>query len=221
MRDWPLEPYPRYGYCAEIDGRIVASIFTIFSRVEGRVFCQLIHWASSVPVLLGHMLAKRALSHPDVTYLVQAHTPDVEAMLRAQRYERFSSGRHVAPFVPGLKTGTIVQNAGPLLNKHRAWNCLSFTCDDAPFIFLPRRVRGIRFARLIYCRSLDELRSQWRALSRHLLARGYLFCQIDSDGPVEGIAGRFVAGWPKYWQGAGPEPRAECLPYSARVLFDN
>ena len=216
-----LAGYPRYGYCAALGDQIIGSIFTLWSKVDGELRCQHVHWATEEGFLgLGYMLAGRALSHPFTTYIVQAHTPDVEELLMAQGYRRFSCGRHVAPFVHFLKVGKISEATDRLSLAHRELGCIALNCNDASYVFLPRKNWCVPFLRLVYCPSLDQLVRHWPMLSRHLGLRGWPFCQIDSNGPIAGIAGRFVKGWPKYWRGHAP-PRPEIMAYSARVLWHN
>jgi hypothetical protein len=183
------------------------------------------------------MLAAYALRHKEVTYIVAA-CKDVIPLLEAQGYRKFSSGRIMACPVLSFKlSGADVDIVSPedpravlpkhdaeMLVNHAALGCISLVCNfkgnSFPFVFLPRRRAGvIRFARLIYCRELDDLVRFCRPLGRFLLRFGYPLIVIDANGPIRGIPGIYFDDFPKYIK--GPDwLRVEDVAYSTRVIFD-
>jgi hypothetical protein len=110
-----------------------------------------------------------------------------------------------------------------LLLDHAGWGCLSVVCTSegqrAPFVFARRRRSGvIPFAYLLYCRDLDSFVRHAGPVGRFLAMRGMPLAVIDTDGPLQGIPGRYRRGYPKYYK--GPDlPRPEDLAYTERAVF--
>lgn len=73
-----------------------------------------------------------------------------------------------------------------LLADHAAMGLVTATLGEAtgtvhPLIFMPTTLRGVPGARLIYCRSLSTVGRERGAIARFLLARGYLFLEIEAN----------------------------------------
>jgi hypothetical protein len=239
-----LAGFPKYGFLLEVDGRVVGTIFTIFSTVmigpTQRTRCYLSSWYVE-PAFRGWatILAKRALSFKDVTYLNVTPTEDVRSLLRAQGYALFSEGRFAfAPALAGTSEAAKVAlfSAGPphadgleafeveLLSRHADYGCISLTCATAnarhPFVFQKGyRARIIPVARLVYCRDIEDVQRFAGLLGRFLLARGYAIVLLDTDQPIRGLVGIHSKKYPMFFKGPD-RPRLGDLAYSPRVIFD-
>jgi hypothetical protein len=241
----PPAGYPKYGYLLENGASLIGSIFTIFAGLgpspQKQMRCNIVHWCIADGFRsYGSMLAARAMSHKEVTYIVSAYLTDLIPILEAQGYTKFCSGRFAAvpilsPWKSGASANIVDARNGDLklpaderqlLQDHAALGCISLVCSagasNVPFIFLPRRRAGVmRFVRLVYCRELDDFIRFAQPLGRYLLRRGFPLVLIDANGPIAGLVGRYLETFPKkYFKGPYP-PRTDEIAYSTRVLFDN
>jgi hypothetical protein len=95
------------------------------------------------------------------------------------------------------------------------------TSDGAhPFVFMLRWTKAvIPCAQLIYCRHIRDFVRLAQPIGRYLAVRGRPLVIIDSNGPIPGLIGKYVAGKaPKYFK--GPErPHLGDLAYTETVLF--
>lgn len=238
----PPAGLPRFGYVLERAGEAVGVLLLIASEAmqDGRPVrrCNV----SSLYVepefrLYGSLLVRQALRHREVTYMNVSPAPETWALLAAQGYQRYVSGRTVAmPLLARAGAGR-VSAAGPellagpdlpeweaaLLREHAGWDCLILVCmapgGRVPFVFGLRRRRGILpFVYLVYCRGLDSVSAYARPLGRYLARRGIAFVVADADARLPGMPGWFQDGYPKYFKGGEP-PRPGDLAYTERAMF--
>lgn len=136
----------------------------------------------------------------------------VPALARSQR------GVHVTETVADLPAWEAA-----LLQDHKGYGCLSLVCRSSdgasPFVFGQRGRRGVKSARLTYCRSQDEFVKYAGALGRYLARRRFLLLSLNAEAPIPGLSGVYRAGSPKYYKGAN-RPRLCDEAYSDRALFD-
>jgi hypothetical protein len=186
----------------------------------------------------GALLAAQALKRKDVTYVdisPLAHTFD---MLAAQGFTRYCEGLFIA--VPALKLSSpkvrvsvVTADLRPdhdltageidLLLRHALHGHISLvvTLGDRrfPFVFEPtKKYHVVRFAYLVYSRSVDDFVRVAGPLGRFLARHGYAFVGIDANGPVPGLVGRFAKATPKYFKGPD-RPRLGDVAFSERVVL--
>jgi hypothetical protein len=240
----PTPPgYPKYGYLMETAGAPVGVILLIFSVVANDrktgVRCSVSSWYVD-PAYRGFatMLTSYALRNNGATYVDITPDPRTWPILKAQGWQQFCAGRFLS--VPTLSGGSgdaevrrttacarldhlLPAAEADLLRHHAEYGCISAVCisegEVAPFIFLPLRlVRMIPSAYLAYCRSIDEFVRFARPLGRFLARSGIFFVELDSNGPIAGLVGRYVGGFPKFYRGPD-RPALGDIAYSERVMF--
>jgi hypothetical protein len=245
LRAHPTPPgLPEYGYLLESGGAPVGAILLIFSAppngVEGTIRGNVSSWYVE-PAFRGYaaLLVAQALKQTGVTYVNVTPIKHTWPILAAQGYARYCNGTFLA--VPALKFSSggarvepVDAEADPgapfapfertLLLDHAGYGCIgcwAVTPARAhPFVFRPFAVKGIEVAaQLIYCRSVDDFVRFAGPLGRFLLARGKPLVVLDADGPVAGLAGKFLAGKrPRFFK--GPErPRCGDLAYTEIAMF--
>jgi hypothetical protein len=225
---------PRFGYVLDDNGILVGVILTLFSAVEHRgtrsLRCGLAGWYVE-PAFRGYAvrLHLAAMARKDATCISTTAAPRVRPILEAMGFRRYTSGQYFAlPFLGGGEEGvtirdvrideTIPDDLAPdrkLITEHLGHGCRVVVCRAAdgahPFILRRYRRWGGRIplplVRLVHCRDVGELARFGSALGRHLLRRGILGITIDSNGPIEGLAGVYAsrglfAESPKFYRGA-------------------
>jgi len=223
----PPRGLPRYGYLMERCGEAVGSILTIFATVRSGdtqiVRCNPCAWYVEKPYrAFAGLLFAKALMHEDVTYLDISPAPDVEPIIEALGFSRYCNGSFVAVPLFNVLSGqagarildarqrpSIKFDAGDqdLLLAHADQDCISLWCETAsgayPFVFRKRLARGfLPCAHLIYCRGLEDFVRFAGPIGRYLAVRGGLFVVIGSNGPVPGLAGKYLPGiLPRYFKG--------------------
>jgi hypothetical protein len=235
---------PKYGYLLESGGDIVGVILLIFSSIPGEAAaimrCNVSSWYVE-PAFRGHasLLISQAIKFKDVTYVNVSPALHTRSIVEAQGFSRYSDGQFVAaPALsmnrPAGAANVIDVDTPPdapfdrseleLLQAHKAHGCLSLWCvtsDGAhPFVFMPRRTKGvIPCAQLIYCRHIRDFVRLAQPIGRYLAVRGRPLIIIDSNGPIPGLIGKYVADKaPRYFK--GPErPHLGDLAYTETVLF--
>jgi hypothetical protein len=234
---------PRYGYLLECGGVPVGVLLLIFSSLivggAPRLRCNVSSWYVE-PEFRGYaaLLASYAVRYRDVTYSNISASPHTWPILQAQGYTRFSSGLYAA--IPALRLSSPPCRIDPvgsmnrretdlqsfeidLLLSHARYGCISLICRSGrswhPFIFRRRLMLGfLPVAHLIYCRDLTDFVRFAGPLGRYLLRRGIPLIDIDSNGPIEGLIGRYRAGRAKFSK--GPEgTRLGDLAYSEFAMF--
>jgi hypothetical protein len=110
-----------------------------------------------------------------------------------------------------------------LLVDHARYGCLSLWCKTTersyPFVFRPRAYKGIPYAQLVYCRSLDQLIRACGTIGRFLIARGLPLVAVDADGPIRGLVGKyFDLRATRYFRGPD-RPRLGDLAYTETAMF--
>ena len=234
--------FPKYGYLLESSGKVVGVILMIHSAVPGdtgsAVKCNIAGWCvESAFSSYALMLHNRAIKRKDVTY-INVPGQNIQAVVEAMGFTRYCDGQYMAiPMLErsnGLHVDVLSADAPPavkhdpydyeLLQQHSQFGCMSFWCATAdqayPFVFLPVNVRGfIPCARLIYCRSIDDLVRFARPIGRYLLKQKRIFVLIDANGPIAGLRGRYFANSrPKYFKGP-MRPRLGDLSYTNLSMF--
>lgn len=234
--------FPKYGYLLESDGVPVGVLLLIYSAVPGpagQIRCSVSNWYVE-PAFRGYaaMLVSHALTHRGVTYTNVTPTPHTWPILEAQGYARYCQGIMVS--VPALslrsarcRVEMVTPDMAPddglasserdLLLAHTNYDCFSLVCRTGdgsyPFIFTPRRKTAmLPFVHLAYCRDRADFIRFARPLGRFLMRRGIALVLVDSDGPIPGIAGKYVGNRPKYFKGPD-RPRLGDLVYSEIAMF--
>jgi hypothetical protein len=234
---------PKYGYLLE-SNRIVGVILQIFSSLRdgeaSRVRCNVSSWYVE-PEFRSYasLLAARALSHQNVTYLNITPAPNTLQMLKIRGYSQYSNGIFVA--APALQRRSAVADVRvanatayrrahahhfdhDLLMDHAKYGCISLWCETAgrayPFVFRPRVVkRVIPSVQLIYCHDIDDFVRFAGPVGRFLAFQGRPLVLIDSNGPIAGLIGKYLdAKMPKYFKGAN-RPRLGDLAYTESAMF--
>jgi hypothetical protein len=234
---------PKYGYLLESD-RVVGVILQIFSSLRGGdtspIRCNVSSWYVEPPFrIYANLLAAKALSHQNVTYLNITPAPHTLPLLEAQGYSQYSKGIFVAAPALQLRSRTedvrvaraeahvpahAEQFEHELLLEHAKYGCMSLWCETAerayPFVFRPRVLKGVAaFAQLVYCRDVDDFVRFAGPVGRFLALRGRPFVLIDSNGPIPGLVGKYLNGkMQKYFKGPAP-PRLGDLAYTEAAMF--
>ncbi len=233
---------PRFGYILQAEGSIVGVILLIFTLLRTGsvpfVRCNLSSWYVEEPFrLYAPLLISRALRHGEATYFNLTAVPHTFPILHAQGFHRYCEGRFLA--IPALSRGpagaTVEAFAAgsdrdglsdaevKILETHAEYGCVSVVCRHAgqavPLVFAPRRKLGIGgMALLAYCRDVADFVRFAGPVGRFLFQRGLFAVAVDSDGPIDGLIGRFAANKPKFFR--GPErPRPGDMVYSERTMF--
>jgi len=237
---------PKYGYLLEADNRQIGVLLVICSRMpvgaQTRCRVNIASWyVESQYRSYAPMLTSRAHAHRDVTYLQLTPAPHVLPIIAAQGYRPYAEGTFAAaallcPPVRGARVRAVsddLQDAHDmsraecdLLLDHQRYGCISVVCTLGerrhPFVFARRwRPTGLGrwpYARLIYCRGLDEFARFAGPLGRFLALRGMFLVGFDANAPLQGVPGRFLPGGPKFFK--GPDmPRLGDISYTELSMF--
>jgi hypothetical protein len=237
------ESYPKYGYLLEVNNVAVGLLLLICSTIpaagELKVRCNTSCW-TVWPAFqaYGTLLVAQALKHKEATYINISPLPHTFKLMAAQGYKRYCEGRFSAlaaliPRFPGVEIAEVSDGTEPgedlsvdeitLLLEHVDYGCISLVVTAEgrryPFVFEPtRRYRYIRVAYLTYCRSVDDFVRLAGPLGRYLARLGYLWVDLDANGPLTGLIGHYWKTTPKYYRGSEP-PRLGDLAYSERVVI--
>jgi hypothetical protein len=235
---------PKIGYLLQSKEAVVGVILMISSTVARNgisiVRCNL----SSLHIEPAYrayspLLTAQALKHKGVTYVNVSARPATWPLVEAQGFTRYSKGVFIA--IPALSRGNaparlrrirpgmalandIDRQEGALLSEHAGFGCLSIVCRAAdgahPFVFARRDLKGLLpSVQLVYCRSIEDFVRHGRRIGWYLAARGICCVQIDANGPIAGLRGRFFSGrMPKFVRG-GNAPRQGDLAYTNIALF--
>jgi hypothetical protein len=242
LRTRPVPPdMPRYGYLLDNDGAAVGAILLIFAPIPGgdAIRANVSSWYVE-PAFRGYapLLVSQALKLKQITYLNISAVPHTWPILEAQGYQRYTNGIFAA--LPALRRTTdrgvrlVPANREPgapfapfereLLAAHAGYGCVSFWCATperaVPFVFRPRIVKSvIPCAQLIYCADVADVARFAGPIGRHLALRGLPFIVIDANGPIAGLAGRYLDGtMPKFFRGP-VRPRLGDLAFTETALF--
>ncbi len=230
FRRWlaDLANWPRFGHLLEADGRVVGAILEIVhaSPLDGAPppRCNFSSWCVD-PHYRGFALAlpKRAFADKTMTYLNLTPTAHTLRVIEALRFSCFAAGAMLAtplisPGAPGARLIRFDREA-PEGRALSAWeramledharlglDALIGVLDGAatPFVLkiwpLWRRLPPA--AELIYARSESDVAAFARALGRHCQKKGRWRLIVGANGPIDGLAGRFRAGYhPRYVRG--------------------
>ena len=224
---------PKYGYVLENDGSLVGLLLLIHSSVENNIRC----YTSGFYVepefrSYGPFLDAVATVRKDVTYINVTALAQTRQLMEPLGFVPYVQGSFI--FVPalcraqrGVRVTEIVEDLptreAKLLQDHTGYGCLSLVCltpDGAhPFVFAQRKRRGVKLARLTYCRNQEEFVKFAGSLGRYLARRRFVLASLNADQPISGLSGVYRGGWPKYYKGSN-RPRLYDEAYSDRVLFD-
>jgi len=235
--------FPKYGYLLEWGDTLIGVSLVIYSSIlvngETRIRCNNSSWYVE-PEFRSYasMLASHGRGHKNVTYFNV--TPDRHTLpiLEAKGYVRYCNGRFAAlpAFCAQAARAQVRLVTAPehadhnlhpaeieLLSAHAGYGCISVICTSEdrtyPFVFVPRRKFGfIPYVRLIYCRDLSDFVRFAQPLGRFLARRHFFLVVVDSNGPIRGLVGGYLAGRPKYFKGPD-QPRLGDLAYSELAMF--
>ena len=240
----PPPGMPQYGYLLETGEEIVGVILLVFSSIPGeagpQIRCNISSWYVE-PAFRGHasFLIAHATKRKDVTYVNISPALHTRRTITAQGFSCYTDGQFVA--IPALTThgprggAEVVEIDAALevpfddaerdlLVAHKSHGCIALWCVSGgqahPFVLLPRSVKGLLpGAQLIYCRHVRDFVRLAAPLGRYLLSRGRTFVIIDADGPIPGLAGRYVANKsPKYFKGPD-RPNFGDIAFTEAVMF--
>lgn len=244
LQQHPAPPgLPKYGYVLDDGGRLVGVVLLICTDVpshgSSHIRCNMSSWYVE-PAYRSYasILAQRAMRHKNVTFFNVSPAPHTWPILEAQGFRPFAAGRvlslpwlslspsrtHIEEIAAGTEADRDLEQAEiDLLLRHKAYGCLSVTCESGgqrhPFVFgLEPRRRYLYIANLMYCRDIADLVRFAGPLGRFLARRGYLFVEIQSNGPIPGLIGRYSNGRPKYRKG-GDQIHPGDVAYSERAIF--
>lgn len=234
---------PRFGYVLESHGSLAGALLMIFSErttagattVRGNG-CSLYvqpRFRSYAPLLIKH-----AESQKNVTYLNLTPARHTWPILEAQGHRRFANGRYVSIPIIGRSQSANLQiwEATPqacrdrrleafesdLLTVHATYGCICLLCESEntlrPFVFRPKRRRGVPIAHLIYCRDQNDLVWASASLGRYLATRGLPLVVTEANSPIAGLPGKYLETGPRYWKGTEP-PRLGDLAYTEIAMF--
>ena len=101
--------------------------------------------------------------------------------------------RCIVPLGDAEREGLSPEKAA-MMRDHQARGCLTFCLEGndrlLPFMFLPRRAKGIiPVAQLIYCERLSDFTDNSRAITLEILKRGYAALLVDASGQSRGSQG--------------------------------
>jgi hypothetical protein len=234
---------PRFGYLLEVDGQTVGALLLIChvatAQTPAMIRATLSAWYVDPPYRsYAPLLASRALSRPDVTYLNVTPARHTWPILEAQGFRRFCDRQFMAVAgirrgPPGTRIERVATDLIPgadlpapecdLLLDHARFGCICIACvtDDGrePFVFVRKRKYGcVPYAQLIYCRSVENFARFAAPLGRHLARLGLPAVFLDADRRLAGVAGRFSDTWPKFFKGPRA-PRLGDLSYTDSALF--
>lgn len=239
--------FPRYGYLLESDGVPVGVLLTIFSSLfvndkvndAINIRCNFSSWFVE-PEFRSYasLLVSRALKYKNVIYYNISPAQHTWPILEAQGYTPFSRGLFVAiPLlcrsVPGSHVQAVTSRISPgkdlpafeadLLVDHASYGCLSLICKSGterhPFVFrLSRKYHLVPRAHLIYCRDLTDFVQFAGAIGRYLGLRGIPIADIDSNGPIPELIGKYRDGRPKFFKGPR-QTRLGDLAYTELAMF--
>jgi len=233
---------PKYGYVLESNGVLVGIVLLITSSIQtggtSTIRCNISSWFVDPAYRANStFLISRALSRPDVTYVNISPAQNTLRTIEAQGFSRYSSGQFVAlpGFYPSAGETKIIEVGKlpdaplecferDLLLSHSSYGCLSLCCmttkGSYPFVFLPRTLKGVvPCVQLVYCRNVEDYVRLARPLGWYLASRGMPFVIIDSNGPVQGLWGKYSEDkMPKYFRGP-TRPRLGDLAYTEAPMF--
>ncbi|MGH6878105.1 MAG: acyl-CoA acyltransferase [Rhizomicrobium sp.] len=234
---------PRFGYMLECAGAPVGAILLIFAEDEESgartIRCNVSSWyVEPAWRAFAAMLVSSALRHKHVTYINLTPAPQTVAILKAQGYREFCTGKLLAfPVLARRLDGGRVDELRPshnvqcdlsdfdllVLRRHSAFGCISLVCNVGgktyPFVFSLRRWGPVPLAALlIYCREIDDFQLCAGALGRHLAGRGIFSVMLHANGPLRGVPGLFRHTTPTFYRGTAP-PRLGNLAWSECAMF--
>jgi hypothetical protein len=236
VREVP-EGFPRFGYMLDHEGTPVGVLLLIYTaRGDGggtSIRCNLSSWYVE-PAFRNYatMLTNIAQRHKHVTYVnispahwtwrtieAQGFRPycgglffSLTALSRPAKGMRVEVVQRGAHAVDGLSEADIA-----LLERHKAYGCLSLVCRAAdgrgfPFVLQPKRFRRIALPvmQLIYCADVVDYVACAGAIGRFLLQRGWLWVALDANGRMKDLVG-FYRGrrGRKYFKGPRRPPLAD------------
>jgi hypothetical protein len=234
--------YPKYGYLMEDKGAPVGAVVLIFAEVRSEtgpvIRCSIGGWCVDPEYRsYASLLVMKSLGRKEVTY-VNVPGPEIRRISEAQGFSPYARGQIAAiPLLtfrdPGatVLAGDQVPSAPfdpfdqEVLRTHAGYGCISLWCVTPerayPFVFHPRNVKGVfPCARLVYCRSVDDLVRFARPIGRYLAARGRFVVVLDANGPMPGLVGIYFEGSrPKYFKGPS-RPRVGDLAYTQLAMFE-
>jgi hypothetical protein len=232
--------FPKYGRILTCDGAIVGAIILIFSTVQSdgapTIRCHVTGWCVE-PEYRGYaaLFFAKDLKHRDVTYVnISAQwTAGTVPIIETQGFTKYCSGQFIA--VPALRfafgdsqvkvvTAHNIPNVPfeafdmDLLSAHTKYGCICLWCVTAdrayPFVFRPRLFkRTIPGVQLVYCRDIEHFTRFAGPIGRFLALRGRLVVRIDSNGPIEGLIGKFTENADSRFY-KGSKPRLGDLAYT-------
>lgn len=236
------EGFPKYGYLLEANDRIVGVILLIYNKIETStgptVRCSVSSWYLEPQFrIYATLLTSLAFKNKNVTYLNVSPANHVQKIIEAQGFSRYCRGALAAlPILARRASDARVLGGGmvpdapfepferQLILSHITYGCIGMWCVTRerayPFVFAPRIAKGVvPCAQLIYCRQIDDLVRFAGRIGWFLSLRGRPWVLIDSNGPIQGLVGRYFEDVaPKYFKGPD-RPRLGDLSYTEAGMF--
>ena len=217
----------------ENDGCIVGAIILIFSRLErdevSRIRCHITSWYVEPRYRpLAATFFARGIKHSGVTYVNTSARPAAIPIVRTEGFAMYAAGQFISfPLLSSFKWPirdkvqivefSSIPNAEfdhferKLLIDHAKFGCISLWCVTSgqayPFVFMERPLKGfIPGLQLVYCQDVASFARFARPLGLFLALRRKFVVRVDSNGPIPGLSGIYVAGMePRYFKGSKPQ----------------
>jgi hypothetical protein len=240
-----VDGFSKFGHCLEFGREIVGVLLQIYSKREMsgsvQIHCHLSSWCVDREYrIFAPALSLNATKRRDVTYINISPARHTRRGIEALGYRRYVLGEML--FIALLsrrvaKTSIVdfddrapVASLLPpeereLLREHRAMGRRAFVGlkDGLAFGFVssPSRVwKGkLGCEQFLYFRDSETLVQFAGAIGAYFLGKGRLLFLVDANAPIEGLAGRHLAGRsPRYYRGP-VAPRVGDLAYSELALL--
>ena len=218
VRTWTeAEALPGTGFVLDDGGSLVGCLLTLYGAGGHR--CNMSSWYVEEGYRrYGSMLVSVALRDRSLTYFNVSPERHTQPIIEAQGFRRYTKGVILAVPLLSLPGRAKVSRDLPpgfaadpdevrLVADHARLGCLTFWCLSegmaVPIVATRRVIAGrLPVAQVVYMpREVDWPRianAVGRALARH----GLFLLLLDAEGPIAGLAGRFLPGrMPKYVRG--------------------
>jgi hypothetical protein len=237
--------FSKYGHCLEIGGEIVGVLLQIYSQRTvndaTHVECHLSSWCVDKEFrMFAPALSVSATKRRDVTYVNISPAKHTRESIEALGYRRYVEGQLLfTPLLSRRVANTFIldwNDAMPaadflptaerrLLREHHEMGRRAFVGvkDGVPHGFVSSTstvLRGrIGCEQILYFRDNATLSLFAGAIGAHFLKQLRFLYLVDANGPIEGLAGRYLPGRsPRYYRGP-VAPRVGDLAYSELALL--
>ncbi len=231
---------PKYGLLLEAYGKVVGGIILISTKIRDKHTSYIRCHLTSLYVEpefrgYGAFLMIRAKCNPEVTYINLTALTKAQPIIEAQGFMKYCYGQFyslsfINALMPSKESVRVVpggqvpdrffeQHEYDLLSDHLRYGCICFWCVTNerahPFVF--RRGRRVK-ALLVYCHDIADIERFAKQIGIVLARNGRLLMEVDANGPMKGLIGRYVEGFQPRWY-KGLRPRLGDLAYTRTAMF--